>query len=121
VELKLSDPPIIKRPWVWDSRCTLFTKNVTAYLGLSDNTSGPDMTRYPHVSPNRRPAANGHTPESCRTGLNYHVVFNYRMAGDAFDWSPVLTDREALGAKSHCLVQANAAAIYLDESTTDTC
>ena len=79
-------------------------ERVAACLRLRNSASGRDIARYPDVATNDRTTANSYTAEYRRACIDYHVVFHYRVARNAFDQVPVFAYRKALGPERDRLV-----------------
>lgn len=74
-------------------------------LPLHNTGTGRYAFRHPDVTADSRAFPDGDASQNGGVGIDNHIVFQYRMAGDTLDGIALFVAGEALGTQSHSLIQ----------------
>lgn len=90
-------------------------------LPLYDAGTGRYAFRHPDVTADGGTFADGDASQDGGVGIDNHIVFQYRVAGNAFDRIPLLVAGEALGPQSNSLIQLHVVTDDASCSDDHTC
>lgn len=90
-------------------------------LPLYDAGTGRYTFRHPDVTADGGTFADGDTSQDGGVGIDNHIVFQYRVAGNSFDRIPLLVAGEALGSQGDSLIQFHVVTDDAGRSDDYTC